>query len=90
MEPLYHGGQLAWIQQTPILNVGDVGLFVVDDHGYIKTYDEREPDEDEYEEFIDSDGVLHPQVVLISQNKKYKPKIIKPGMDFRVIGRVLN
>jgi phage repressor protein C with HTH and peptisase S24 domain len=62
----------------------------VDGHGYIKTYDEREPDEDEYEEFIDSDGVLHPQVVLISQNKEYQPKIIKPDMDFRVVGRVLN
>jgi transcriptional regulator with XRE-family HTH domain len=90
MEPLYHDGQLAWIQLMPYLNVGDVGLFIVDGHGYIKTYDEREPDEDEYEEFIDSDGVLHPQVVLISQNKEYQPKIIKPDMDFRVVGRVLN
>lgn len=90
MEPLYHDGQLAWIQLMPYLNVGDVGLFIVDGHGYIKTYDEREPDEDEYEEFIDLDGVLHPQVVLISQNKKYEPKIIKPDMDFRVVGRVLN
>ena len=57
---------------------------------YNLLYDEREPDEDEYEEFIDSDGVLHPQVVLISQNKEYQPKIIKPDMDFRVVGRVMN
>ena len=45
---------------------------------------------EEYEEYLDSDGVLHPQVVLISQNKAYPPKIITPAMDFRVVGRVLN
>ena len=90
MEPLYQDGQLAWVQLTPNLNVGDVGLFVVDGHGYIKTYDEREPGDEEYEDYLDSDGVLHPQVVLISQNKAYAPKIITPAMDFRVVGRVLN
>ena len=90
MEPLYHDGQLAWIQLMPYLNVGDVGLFIVDGHGYIKTYDEREPDEDCYDAYLDSDGVLHPQIVLISQNKEYQPKIITPTMNFRVVGRVLN
>ena len=40
MEPLYKDGQLVWVQQCTDLNVGDVGLFVVDGHGYIKTYDE--------------------------------------------------
>ena len=90
MEPLYQDGQLAWIQKTVSLNVGDVGLFVVDGHGFIKTYDEQEPGDEEYEEYLDSDGVLHPQVVLISQNKAYEPKIITPTMDFRVVGRVLN
>ncbi len=90
MEPLYHDGQLAWIQLTPNLNVGDVGLFVVDGHGYIKTYDEREPEEDTYSDYLDADGVLHPQIVLISQNSAYQPKIITPSMSFRVVGRVLN
>ena len=56
----------------------------------IKTYDERLPDEQEREMYLDSNGVLHPQIVLISQNEKYGPKIIKPGMNFRIIGRVLN
>lgn len=90
MEPLYQDGQLVWVHQTPNINVGDVGLFLIDGHGYIKTYDERMPDEDDFESYLDSYGVLHPQVVLISQNKKYKPKVIEPGMDFRVVGRVLN
>lgn len=90
MEPLYLDGQLVWIQQTPCINVGDVGLFIVDGHGFIKTYDEQEPAADDLGDYIDLDGVLHPQVILISQNKKYKPKIITPGMDFRVVGRVLH
>ena len=90
MEPLYQDGQLAWIQLTPSLNVGDVGLFIVDGHGYIKTYDEQEPDEEVYEDFLDCDGFLHPQIVLISQNRDYDPKIITPSMDFRIVGRVLN
>ena len=90
MEPLYKDGQLVWVQQCTDLNVGDVGLFVVDGHGYIKTYDEQEPDEDDIEDYIDSDGLLHPQIVLISQNEAYKPKVITPSMDFRIVGRVLN
>ena len=90
MEPLYRDGQLVWIQKTVTLNVGDVGLVTVDGHGFIKTYDEREPDDDVYEEYLDSDGVLHPQIVLISQNRNYEPRIITPGMDFRIVGRVLN
>ena len=90
MEPLYQDGQLAWVQKTTDLNVGDVGLFVVDGHGYIKTYDEKEPGEDVFEDYLDSDGVLHPQIVLISQNQEYTPKVITPNMSFSVIGRVLN
>ena len=90
MEPLYKDGQLVWVQKCTNLNEGDVGLFVVDGHGYIKTYKEQEPDKDNLEDFIDSDGLLHPQIILISQNKAYKPKVITPSMSFRVIGRVLN
>ena len=82
MEPLYKDGQLAWIQATSSLNVGDVGLFTVDGHGFIKNYDEKEPDEEHPEEYLDSNGVLHPQVILISQNKEYEPKIITPNMMF--------
>lgn len=90
MEPLYVNGQLVWVQLTPQLNAGEIGLFVIDGEGFIKTYDEREPDEQELETYLDSNGVLHPQIVLISQNEKYEPKVIKPQMNFRIVGRVLN
>ena len=90
MEPLYVDGQLAWVQLTPQLSVGDTGLFVIDGEGFIKTYDERQPDDFETEIYLDSNGVLHPRIVLISQNSKYEPMVIKPGMDFRIVGRVLN
>ena len=90
MEPLYMDGQLVWVQKTPYLNVGDVGLFTIDDHGYVKTYSEQMPPEEDFEDYLDSDGLLHPQVVLISQNEAYEPKIITPSMDFRIVGRVLN
>ena len=90
MEPLYVNGQLVWVQVTSQLSVGDTGLFSVDEEGFIKTYDERKPDEQELEAYLDSNGVLHPKIVLISQNEKYEPKVIKPGMNFRIVGRVLN
>ena len=90
MEPLYVDGQLAWIQKTEQLRDGEVGLFVVDGDGFIKTYKEEIPAAENYEDFIDSYGILHPQVFLVSQNKKYPPKAIMPFMNFRIIGRVLN
>ena len=43
---------------------GDVGIFVLDGEGYLKAYDEREPDAGDAEDYLDSDGVLHRQVVL--------------------------
>ena len=56
----------------------------------LNTYDERQPDEHQLETYLDSNGVLHPQIVLISQNEKYEPRIIKPGTNFRIVGRILN
>ena len=89
MEPLYLDGQLVWVQRCGNIHPGEVGLFVVDGEGYIKTYSERMPDENNMEEYIDSNGVLHPQIELISYNSKYAPKAITPEMDFRIIGRIL-
>ena len=90
MEPLYVDGQLVWIRKTEHLRNGEVGLFVVDGDGFIKTYTEQEPDDEHYEEYLDSYGILHPQVVLVSRNKDYPPKVIRPSMKLRIIGRVLN
>ena len=90
MEPLYRDGQLVWVRKCACLNVGEVGLFVADGQGYLKTYDEQTPDEAERDDYTDSSGFVHPKVVLISQNEAYAPKVITPFTDFRIIGRVLN
>ena len=41
------------------------------------------------EEFIDSNGILHMQPVMVSYNQKYEPKVISANAGFKVIGRVL-
>ena len=35
------------------------------------------------------DGVMHMQPVLVSYNKNYPDRIVRPGSNFRVFGRVL-
>ena len=90
MEPVLHDGQYAWVEECSRLNPGEVGLFVVDGEGFIKVYDEREPEGDEAEIRTDSEGVRHLQPVLVSCNDEYEPKVITSDMDFRIAGRVLN
>ncbi len=90
MEPVYHDGQIAWIQECSELSPGEVGIFMYDGDGYIKMYDEQEPCEAERYDFTDSDGTLHMQSVLISYNKKYEPKLVSPLARFSIVGRVLN
>ena len=55
-----------------------------------KAYGEREPDESEREEYLDSSGVLHMQPVLISYNEKYAPRPVTPSSRFKICGRVLS
>lgn len=90
MEPIYQNNQLVWVHICNTLNPGDVGIFVLDGEGYIKAYDEREPDADASEDYLDSDGVMHRQVVLQSYNPKYEPRIVRPSSGFKICGRVLN
>ena len=92
MEPAYGDGQFAWIRECERLNPGEVGLFILNGDGYIKVYDEREPDADRFERFMDSYGIVHPQIALISYNRKYDPILVDPSPDttFRIVGRVLN
>lgn len=87
MESIYHDGQLIWVQKCSEILPGQVGIFLYDGDNYIKMYSERIPDNPE--EFTSSDGVMHMQPVLVSFNKNYPDKIIRPGTDFRVFGRVL-
>lgn len=87
MEPVYHDGQIVWVQQCASLSPGEVGLFLYDGDGYIKVYDEQEPEEKD--SFTDSQGILHMQPVLISYNEKYEPKPISHELGFCIAGRIL-
>lgn len=90
MEPIYQDNQLVWVHICNTLKPGDVGIFVLDGEGYIKAYDEREPDAEEAEDYLDSNGVLHKQIVLQSYNPKYAPKLVRQTSGFKICGRVLN
>lgn len=90
MEPIYQNHQLVWVQKCNTLRPGDVGIFVFDGFGYIKAYAERTPSDNEKEAYLDSNGVLHKQAVLISYNEKYAPMIVTPNNSFQICGRVLS
>ncbi len=89
MEPVYQDGQIVWVQQCSELNIGEVGIFIYDGEGYMKAYDEQEPDEELAEDFTDTDGVVHQQPVMVSFNEAYAPRAVSPFGSFQVVGRVL-
>lgn len=89
MEPVYHDGQIVWVQKCETLSVGQVGIFVYDGEGYIKRYGEQQPEHDSVDAYTDSYGVIHMQPVLISYNRKYADKIVRPENQFEIVGRVL-
>ena len=89
MEPVYHDGQIVWAQPCGSLNVGEVGIFIYDGDGYIKVYDEQEPDEAVIEAFTTSDGTVNMQPVMVSYNEEYPPRVVSPECSFRIAGRVL-
>ena len=90
MEPRYHDGQIVWVKRCEELKCGDIGIFVYDDCGYLKKYDEHTPDKSQAEFLTDSYGVVHNQPVLVSLNTKYSPILISPEQRFEVVGKVLN
>ena len=67
-----------------------IGIFVYDDCGYLKKYDEHTPDKSQAEFLTDSYGVVHNQPVLVSLNTKYSPILISPEQRFEIVGKVLN
>lgn len=89
MEPVYHDGQIVWVQQCEALAVGEVGIFVHNGEGYLKVYGEQEPDDNNKDAFIDSYGCLHMQPVMLSYNQAYEPKAVTPDSMFQIVGRVL-
>ena len=90
IEPRYHSGQIVWVKRCEELECGDIGIFVYDDCGYLKKYDEHTPDKSQAEFLTDSYGVVHNQPVLVSLNTKYSPILISPEQRFEVVGKVLN
>ena len=89
MEPVYHDGQIVWVQRCETLEPGEVGIFEYDGNRYLKEYDEREPDVGCAEDFTDSNGSVHMQPVLVSYNEKYAPIVVSPNAPFRIAGRVV-
>lgn len=87
MEPVYHNDQIVWVQRCESLCPGEVGIMVYDGEGYLKVYEEQEPEDPEA--FTDSAGNVHMQPVMVSYNPEYEPKVIRPGLSFFVCGRVL-
>ena len=90
MEPVYHDRQIVWVKRCESLSPGDIGIFIYDGNGYLKKYSEREPEDQDRESFLDSNGVLHPQPLLISYNPAYDPIKVSPQAMFRIVGQVLN
>lgn len=89
MAPIFVNGQVVFVQQCETIKPGQVGIFSIDNEVVIKIYDEQEPDESVREEFTDSNGYVHPQVVLLSYNSEWEPRPISPYQEFHVYGRVL-
>lgn len=106
MEPVFNDGQYVWVQKCERLENGEVGIFEWNGDSYIKVYREKMPDPDfdpediadekqlaDYMESItDSEGVIRPEVMLISYNTAdgtNPPKVIRPGDTFHIFGRVL-
>ena len=89
MEPVYHDGQIVWVQQCDRVGVGEVGIFIYDGDGYIKVYNEQMPHEVDREDFTDSYGNVHMQPIMISYNQKYQPRYVSAHSNFQVVGRVL-
>lgn len=87
MEPVYHDGQIVWVQECSTLRPGEVGIFVYDGSGYLKLYEEQEPADKET--FTDSYGMLHMQPVMVSYNPAYSDIVVSPNTGFQIVGRVL-
>ena len=42
MEPKYHDGDLLLVRQQPAIDIGEIGIFVLNDEGYVKKQGEHE------------------------------------------------
>ena len=88
MEPAYRDGQIVFFEQCDRLDPGEIGLFAYEGQGYIKLYAESMPDSAEIENYMDSYGIVHPRVSLVSLNPDYPP--VEVSSPLTVFGRALN
>lgn len=58
MEPIYHNGDIVLVKSQPQINVGEIGIFIINDEGYIKKYggDRLISLNDNYDDIIFSEG----------------------------------
>ena len=89
MEPNFHDGQIVWVHECETITPGEVGVFIYDGEGYIKCYEEQDPDADSVDNYTDSYGVVHKQPILCSFNPAYPPKKVPHGALFQIVGKVL-
>ena len=87
MEPVFNNGQIVWIKKCESLRHGDVGLFMLNGNGYIKSYNEQLPENDE--DYADINGVVRMQPKLVSYNEKYLPIVVGLEDNFRIFGKIL-
>ena len=74
MEPKIPDGSTVFLQATPVLDNGEIGIFVLDGKAYCKQL-KKDPDSQ--------------QVKLHSLNPEYKDIEIPPFTELKVLGRVL-
>lgn len=87
MEPVYSNGQIVWVKKCTSLRPGDVGLFMLNGNGYIKSYREQLPED--ADAFTDIGGTVHMQPKLVSYNPAYPPMVVGAEDSFRIFGRIL-
>jgi len=76
MEPGIYDGDIVWVEATPEINSGEVGIFVLNGESYCK-------------ELQISSSSKGRAVSLISHNNAYSPVNVKEGDTLRTVGRVL-
>lgn len=74
MEPEIPDGSTVFVQATPVLDNGEIGIFIFDGKSYCKQL--KKDDETQ-------------QVTLHSLNPQYEDIVIPPFAELRVLGRVL-
>lgn len=89
MEPVYHDGQIVWIQFCDTLRPNEEGIFLYGSRGYLKVYSEQLPEGETAEMLTDAEGRVRPQPVLRSYNPRYDPIPVSPEEYFKIVGRVL-